>query len=208
MDFDAAEHLEAVERRVCSPQHDGGPAHAVRLSRRFGAPAEELWDALTDQERLRRWFMPVGGELRLGGRYQFEGNAGGTITACQPPSLLAVTWEFAGDVSWVEVLVSNDGAKGGRLTLTHTSRPSEHWDEYGPGATGVGWELGLLGLAFHIGRPSEPKLDEVAFATSPEGRAFIAGSGEAWGQAAVAAGTALEVAKAAAKRTTAFYLGE
>ena len=87
--------------------------------------------------------MPVGGELRLGGRYQFEGNAGGTITACQPPSLLAVTWEFAGDVSWVEVLVSNDGAKGGRLTLAHTSRPSEHWDEYG-GAPAVRGNAGFV----------------------------------------------------------------
>ena len=208
MDFDAAEQLEAVERRVISSERAGGPAHAVTLSRRFEAPAEELWSAVTDQERLRRWFMPVGGELRLGGRYQFEGNAGGTITACKPPSYFAVTWEFAGDVSWVEVLVSKDGAKGERMTLTHTSRPSEHWDEYGPGATGVGWELGLLGLAMHIVRPGEPKLDEVAFATSHEGRAFIAGSGEAWGRAAVAAGTAPDVAKAAADRTTAFYLGE
>ena len=207
LDFDAAEHLEAVERRVSSLERDGEPAHAVTLSRRFEAPAEELWNAVTDPEPLQRWFTPVSGELRLGGRYQFEGNAGGTITACRPSSHLAVTWEFAGDVSWVEVLVSNDGAKGGRLTLTHTSRPSEHWDEYGPGATGVGWELGLVGLALHIVRPSEPKVDEVAFATSPGGRAFIAGSGEAWGQAAVAAGTAPDVAKAAADRTTAFYLG-
>lgn len=150
----------------------------------------------------------MSGELRLGGRYQFEGNAAGTITACRQPTYFAVTWEFAGNVSWVEVLVSNDGAKGGRLTLTHTSRPSEHWDEYGPGATGVGWELGLVGLAMHIVRPGEPKLDDVAFAASREGRAFIAGSGQAWGEAAVAAGTRLDVAKAAADRTTAFYLGE
>ncbi|MCY3839846.1 MAG: SRPBCC domain-containing protein [Gammaproteobacteria bacterium] len=120
LNFDAAEHLEAVERRVFSPERDGDPAHAATLSRRFGAPARQMWNAVTDPERLRRWFMPVSGELRLGGRYQFEGNAGGTITACQPPSFLAVTWEFAGDVSWVEVLVSNDGANGGRLTLTHT----------------------------------------------------------------------------------------
>ena len=206
--FDVAEHLEAVERRVFSPERAGDPALAVTLSRRFGAPAEALWKAVTDPERLRRWFMPVSGELRLGGRYQFEQNAGGTITACRPPSYLALTWEFAGDVSWVEVLVSNDEAKGGRLSLTHTLRPSAHWDEYGPGATGLGWELGLLGLANHVVRPSEPKLDEVAFATSPEGRVFIADSGAAWGQAAVAAGTALDVAKAAADRTTAFYLGE
>ena len=105
------------------------------------------------------------------------------------------------------------------LTLTHTSLLSEHWDEYGPGATGVGWELGLMGLAVHITHPTEPKPDEEAFATSPDGKAFITatspdgkafitGSSEAWGQAALAAGTDPYIAGAAARRTTTFYTGE
>ena len=50
--------------------------------------------------------------------------------------------------------------------------------------------------------------DEAAFATSPEGKAFMTGSSEAWGQAAVAAGTDRDAAQAAAQRTTAFYTGE
>ena len=50
--------------------------------------------------------------------------------------------------------------------------------------------------------------DEAALATSPDGKAFIAGSSERWAQAAVAAGTDPDAARAAARRTTAFYTGE
>ena len=208
MNFDVEGNLGALERSVSSLERDGQPARAVTLSRGYATTVEDLWDAVTDGERLARWFLPVSGELELGGRYQLEGNAGGVITACERGSHLALTWEFGEDLSWVEIEFSEDGAGRARLALTHIAQLSEHWDEYGPGAAGVGWELGLLGLALHLDQPDEPKPDEAAFAASPKGKAFIAGSSEAWGQAAVAAGTHPDAARAAARRTRAFYTGE
>lgn len=208
MSFDIEFHLGTVERSVSSLERDGRPASAVTLARSYDATLEDLWDAMTSRERLPRWFLPISGDLEPGGRYQLEGNAGGVITACERPSHLALTWEFGGDVSWVEVQLSDDGAGRARLTLTHTAHLSKHWDEYGPSATGVGWDLGLLGLALHLAAPSEPKLDEAAFFASPEGKRFITGSSEAWGQAAIVIGTDAEAALAAAGRTTAFYTGE
>ena len=208
MEFDAESHLGAVERTVSLLERDGQAASAVGLARSFATTVEDLWDAVTNVERIPKWFLPISGELRLGGRYQLEGNAGGEIVACEPPAHFALTWEFGGDVSWVEVRVSDDGAGRTRLTLTHTAHLSEHWDTYGPGATGVGWEMGLLGLAIHLAEPDQPMPDEAAFATSPEGKAFMTGSSEAWGQAAVAAGTDRDAAQGAARRTTAFYTGE
>ena len=167
-----------------------------------------MWDAVTNGERIPRWFLPVSSEFELGGRYQLEGNAGGVITACERRSHFAVTWEFGNDVSWVEVRCSDDGAGGARLTLTHTRHVSEHWEEYGPGAVGVGWELGLLGLAIHLAQPAEPMPDPVAFAASPDGKAIITGSSEGWEKAAVAAGSYPGAARSRARRTTAFYTGE
>ena len=208
MDFDVEGHLGAVERSVSSPERDGKPARAVTLARSYATTVEDLWDAATNRERIPRWFLPISGELALGGRYQLEGNAGGVITACEPPSHFTLTWEFGGDVSWVEVRCSGDGAGLARLVLTHTAHLSEHWDEYGPGAVGVGWEMGLLGLALHLAQPTEPKPDEAAFTASPDGKALITGSSEAWGRAALAAGTDPDAARAAARRTTAFYTGE
>ena len=208
MNFDVEEHLGATERTVSSLERDGQPARAVTLSRNYATSLEDLWDAVTNGERIPRWFLPVSGELRPGGRYQLEGNAGGVITVCGRPWHLALTWEFGGDASWVEVRFSQDGPGRARLTLTHTAHLSEHWDTYGPGAVGVGWEAGLLGLALHLAQPAEPKIDEVAFATSEKGKAFMTGSSEAWGQAAITAGADPAAARGAARRTAAFYTGE
>ena len=208
MEFDFEFHLDAVDRSVSSLERDGQPARAVTLSRGYATTVADLWDAATNPERIPRWFLPVSGELEPGGRYQLEGHAGGLITACEPPSNLALTWEFGEDLSWVEAGLSGDGACRARLSLTHTTHLSEHWDEYGSGAGGVGWELCLLGLALHLAQPAAPKPDEAAFTVSPDGMAFITGSSEAWGQAAIAAGADPDAARAAARRTTAFYTGE
>ena len=207
MHFDFKRYLGAVGRSVSSLDHDGQPARSVILSRSFATTVDDLWDAVTTGERIPRWFLPISGDLELGGRYQLDGNAGGVITACEPPSRVALTWVFGEYVSWVEVRIADDAAGRARLTLTHTAPLSGHWDEYGPGATGVGWDSGLVGLAMHIAEPTAPKPDEAAFYASPDGKALITGSSELWGQAAVAAGADPDAAHAAARRTTAFYTG-
>ena len=208
MNFDVEGHLGALERSVSSLERDGHPVSAVTLSRSFATTVDDLWDAVTNVERIPLWFLPISGNLEPGGRYQLEGNAGGVVTACERPSHFAITWEFGGDVSWVEVRCADEEAGRARLTLTHTARLSTHWDTYGPGAVGVGWEMGLLGLALHLAQPSEPKLDDAEFATSRDGKAFITGSSEGWGHAAINFGTDPNTAGAAARKTTAFYTGE
>ena len=129
------------------------------------------------------------------------------ITTCEPPKHLELTWEFDGDISWVEVRLSSEDAGRSRFKLTHTAHLSEHWEQYGPGAVGVGWELGLLGLSLHIESPNAPKLDETELCMSPQGKALFTDSCEAWGLAAIEAGEVSEKALAAARRTAAFYTG-
>ncbi len=207
MQFDPETHLAAVERAVSASERDGEPTRSIILSRAYATTVNDLWDAVTTPERIPRWFLPISGDLELGGRFQLEGNAGGLIESCVPPSRYAVTWEFGGQVSWVEVRV--EGRENGRssLTLTHTAPLSDQWDQYGPGATGVGWDSGLLGLALHLADPTAPKPDPMVFLTSPDGRAFIVASSEAWAEASIAAGTNPEAARTAANLTTAFYTG-
>ena len=207
MGLNVESHLGAVERSVSYLDRDGQPASAVTLTRSYETTVEDLWDAVTNGQRIPRWYLPISGDLKLGGRYQLEGNAGGTITTCDRPSHLAITWEYAGDVSWVDVHVAADGTARARLTLTHTARLSPFWDQYGPGAAGVGWEQSFLGLALHLSHPNDPKMDEAAFAASPDGKAFITGSSDGWEQAAIASGTDPAAARAAAAQTTAFYTG-
>ncbi|MEX2963473.1 SRPBCC family protein [Microbulbifer sp. TYP-18] len=208
MNFDIEHHLGCVERSVADLQKEGKPARAVTLSRSYDTDIDDLWDALTTAERIPRWFLPIEGDLRLGGRYQFKGNAGGEISECEPPKYLSVTWIWQGNVSWVHVQLAAQGDNRTRLTLTHTAIVDPFWDQYGPGATGIGWELGLAGLALHLIDPKTPKIDEEVFAQSPEGKAFMQHSASAWGEADIARGEDPAQAEAASKRTAGFYTGE
>ena len=111
-------------------------------------------------------------------------------------------------MSWVEVRIAPEEAARSRLTLSHICPVDDHWQKYGPGAVGVGWDLGLFGLAVHLLGAGSDRFDEDAFTASIEGKAIIAGVGEDWRRAAVAAGENPAQAEAAAKQTTAFYTGE
>ena len=208
MTFNPEPHLAEVLRSVAFLERDGQPASAVGLSRSFDTTLEDLWDAVTDADRIPRWFAPVTGNLEPGGRFQVEGNAGGEIVACESLSHFGLTWEFAGDTSWVEVQVWEEEAGRVGLALTHTALLSEHWEQFGAGAVGVGWETAFLGLALHVADPSWPKPDVEEFVCSEDGREFIHGSSEGWRLAQVEAGTEPEAARAAAERTAAFYTGE
>lgn len=209
MSFDALAYAGAVVRAVKSLERDGQPAKAVIATATYDTSLDDLWDAVTTPARIRRWFLPVSGELRLGGRYQLEGNAGGTITACEAPRFFASTWEFAGQTSWIEVRLSAHGADKATLELTHIAIvDAVFWPTYGPGAVGVGWDLGLLGLQRHIEHPDVDRPPEAVpeWATSPEALEFYRRSSTAWGEAAAADG--MDKAMDAAENTRKFYSGE
>lgn len=207
MQFDFATHLNMIKRSVVEGERDGKTVRAVTLQRPYATNVEDLWDAVTNTERIPRWFLPISGDLRLGGKYQLEGNAGGTITECGKPHFFAATWEFAGGASWIEVRIAVEG-DGASLTLKHICPVDEFWAQYGPGAVGVGWDLGTVGLAVHLAGEKVGKFDEEAFAASPEGRALIGGASDDWARAAIEAGENPEQARKAARKTTAFYTGQ
>jgi uncharacterized protein YndB with AHSA1/START domain len=207
--IDVTGQITAVRRQVGGRVLEAGQARVVTVSRSYPATLADLWDACTSPERLPRWFLPVSGDLKEGGRYQLEGNAGGTITRCDPPHGFDATWEFGGDVSWIELRLTAEGDGQTRFRLDHIARvDDERWDQFGPGAVGVGWDSGLIGLYLHLttGQPVDPAA-MAAWSTSAAGRQFLAASSEAWYEASVAAGTDPAAARAAADRTTAFYTG-
>jgi uncharacterized protein YndB with AHSA1/START domain len=207
MDMDLDGHFAAVTRSVRPLQRDGREAHAVTLSRSFDASLDNLWDAATNPSDIGHWFLPITGDLKLGGHYQLEGNAGGRITACRRPSSFSLTWESGGGVSWLDVALTADDERRTRMALTHTSLVSEHWRTFGPGGAGVGWELAMIGLALHLEDPAGTLPGDVEFAESTDGRRFIAALSDDWSQAGIESGTEPNLARSAAARTTAFYTG-
>jgi uncharacterized protein YndB with AHSA1/START domain len=205
--IDVDHQLNATVRTVGDRTLDVGEARVVTISRTYAGEVADVWDALTDPERIPRWFLPIEGDLRVGGHYQLEGNAGGTVTACDPTRSFAATWEMGDMVSWIEVVLEPDGDRT-RFRLEHVAPVSDHWGEFGPGAVGIGWELGLLGLTLHLasGEVVDPA-EFMAWSGSDEGRRYMAASSDAWAEADAASGTDPAEARARGDRTLAAYTG-
>lgn len=195
-----------VTREVRTGSRDGTPTRIAVARRSYPTDQADLWHALTDIERIPRWFLPVSGDLRVGGRYQTEGNANGVVQECDAPERFAVTWEMGPQISWLTVRLT-PAADGTELELLHEAPVDpEFWSQYGPGAVGVGWDLALMGLGLHLssGAPVD-SAEALAFPVTPEGVAFVRTAALGWADAAVDDGDDPADANAAALRTVAFY---
>lgn len=213
---DVPTQLTSVTRTVRTEDHEGEPARIQSLEQLYPSPIDDVWDAVTTAERIARWFLPISGELEQGGKYQFQGNAGGTVLECHPPADGAAeyraTWEFGGTVTWVTVRLAAEGEQT-RFELEHVAPvagvPEEMWETYGPGATGVGWDSGLLGLGLHLGA-TEGSLapgEAEAWAGTDEGNSFYRGAADGWAVADVADGVDPDVAARKADATYGAYTG-
>lgn len=210
---DIDHEIDATTRTVGTTKLPVGDAKTVLLRRTYDADIDDVWDAITNPDRISRWFLPVTGDLRVGGTYQTQGNAGGEILVCEPPRLLRVSWVMGepkeDDVSEVEVRLSS-GADGTTVfELEHTATPDpEFWSRFGPGAVGVGWDLAVLGLGMYLQGKAPDPAERAAWdaAQSPEAREFMTRCSEAWRVAHEASGATAAEARAAADNTRGFYV--
>jgi uncharacterized protein YndB with AHSA1/START domain len=85
------------------------------------SPREEVWEALTDPERLEDWFAnEVELDLREGGEATFRWSNGeerhAVFTEVEPERRLAFEWEEDGEVEFT----LDDDLDGTRLTVVET----------------------------------------------------------------------------------------
>jgi uncharacterized protein YndB with AHSA1/START domain len=169
--------FEQTEREIGSRRVDTTEATGtVVLRRRYDAPIEDVWDACTDPDRLRRWFLPVSGDLRVGGKYQLEGNAGGEILACEPPRRLQLTWVYGDQHSEVELRLSA-AAAATLLELEHAGLPDGSLE-----GVGSGWDPALWALELYLrGELPDDLADRWRSGEfPPEVQEFLKRSVEAW----------------------------
>lgn len=199
--------IDAVTRGVFLDRDPDGETRSVLVRQHFPVPLAALWAAVTTADGIASWLAPIEGELREGGHYAITGNAEGSVLSCDALHAFSVSWEFAGTTARVDVEVTAD-SQGSTLAMTHTmDREDPTWERFGPGATGIGWDLSLLGLANHLAAfPAWSGEEALAWMQGDAGRGFIIGSAERWGDAAVAAGTEHEEAEAAAEAAARAYL--
>jgi len=123
----------------------------VRMEDRFDTDIDDLWSALTDPERIARWYGQIAGDLRPGGEFRllvhgsgWEGT--GRVEACEPPSRLAVTTRELSEDSdnSLEATLTADGDQT-LLVIEARGMPLEKIPFYG-----AGWQGHVEDLAAHI----------------------------------------------------------
>ncbi len=128
-------------------------ARVVRIERNFDAPAEDVFDAWTSEEVIRRWFRPKEGwreadaevDLRVGGKVRVvmrtpDGEpvkAGGEYTLIERPHRLAFTWTFEDDPSNQQMIELEFTERDGVTTVLFVN--SEISDEQRRDSQYEGW---------------------------------------------------------------------
>jgi uncharacterized protein YndB with AHSA1/START domain len=207
--IDVRHQINDVRRTLGDRTLEAGEARVQTVSQVYDTGIDDMWSVVTEPERIARWFLPVTGELKEGGSYRLEGNASGTVSKCDKPHGYDATWEFGGMVSWIEVRLTPERG-GTRFELRHIAPVAvEFWDQFGPGATGVGWDMGFFGLAGYLSDPASAPdpASMLNWHETPEGQEFIRAAADRWAEAAVTYGDDPEKAKASSDRTYAFYTG-
>jgi uncharacterized protein YndB with AHSA1/START domain len=108
-------------------------ARVVRIERTFDAPAEDVFDAWTSPEVIKRWFIPQDGwqepsaevDLRVGGTIRVvmrdpDGEpveASGEYTLIERPHRLAFTWTFEDDPSNQQMIEIEFSERDGVTTV-------------------------------------------------------------------------------------------
>lgn len=122
-------------------------ADGVRLvfDRVWDAPIRDVWSALTDPDRLARWFGrwsgdPASGvvELTLTGEGEAAAPEPVTIDACHPPHRLAVTTGGAGPRWPLDLTLTARGDDVTALRFVHRLTAQDDVP-----STGVGWHYYL-----------------------------------------------------------------
>jgi uncharacterized protein YndB with AHSA1/START domain len=142
----------------------------VRVTRRFGASAERVFDAFLDPDRARRFmFATAAGQMvraeidpRVGGRFNFTDRRGGEDAVhvgeyleIDRPRRLVFTFSVDAlatepDRVSIDIVPLETGCE---LTLTHEMKPE--WAEWADRTT-EGWSGMLEGLAAALGEaPAE-----------------------------------------------------
>lgn len=125
---------------------EGGTA-VLRAERRYAATPGEVWSAISDPARLRRWFATV--SLGSAGTWTAaftQGGASGTVRTCEPGGLLVTSWRWDHEETESELTIRLlPAGEGTLLELRQTgveARPAAGY--------GSGWYAHLAGLATHL----------------------------------------------------------
>lgn len=103
---------------------DSGEARVAVFQRAYPAPIEDVWDACTNPDRLRRWYVPVSGDLHVGGTFEQSPMGTGKIVSCAAPHHLRLS--LGGGEDEIELRLSPRADGTTDLELRHSTTLQEH----------------------------------------------------------------------------------
>jgi uncharacterized protein YndB with AHSA1/START domain len=161
---------ELRHRRIAA-----GEARVAVFNRTYDAPIEDVWDACTNPDRLRRWYVPVSGDLRVGGTFKQEMMGSGQIVECEAPHRLSLSLGGGADEIELRLTPGDQGATV--LELQHATTIDEH--EIGGQmfdaifCMGGGYYPRLYALDRHLRGDLPGDYDTLTFHQNPEMRPVI-----------------------------------
>lgn len=151
--------------RILASLRSADGAGVVRVEDRYDTDVDDLWSAVTEPDRLARWFGHVEGDLRPGGQFHLSVDASGwdgtgRVDVCEPPRRLLVTTREATE-SFDKTIEATLTADGGQTILVIEVRgmPLDKIAFYG-----AGWQMHAEDLAAYLaGRElaTEARFDEL-----------------------------------------------
>jgi uncharacterized protein YndB with AHSA1/START domain len=161
---------ELRHRRIAA-----GGARVAVFTRTYEAAVDDVWDACTNPDRLRRWYVPVTGDLRLGGTFAQPPMGTGTIVACEPPRYLKLS--LGGGADEIELRLAASGEERTVLEIQHATTLDQH--EIGGRlydaifCMGGGYYPRLAALGRHLDGTLPDAYDTLTFHEDPENRPVI-----------------------------------
>jgi uncharacterized protein YndB with AHSA1/START domain len=151
-----------TDTRVLGSLRSAGGAGVVRIEDRYDTGIDDLWTAVTEPERLARWWGRVDGDLRPGGDLRLfvesaQLESVGRVEECEPPRRFRVTSRES-DESWagsspdapppfdsvIEVTLTPAGDQT-VLVIEVTGLPLDKIAFYG-----AGWQMHAENLATYL----------------------------------------------------------
>jgi uncharacterized protein YndB with AHSA1/START domain len=158
-----------------------GDFGAVRFTRHYPVPREELWAAWTEPDRIARWLgaaVDGGAPGAAGASFALVWGEGAdnrvdlVVRAHRPPERLEWEWTIAGEpptVLRVDLLVAGDGTD---LVLDHRGLPLGQY-----AGLAAGWDAYLSVLAARLAGDPSPDWDARFLALLPAYRQRVAALG-------------------------------
>ena len=132
------------------------------LERVLPGSIDDAWASITESDRLARWFCTWTGEARVGATLELslvaeEGDATSQaeITACEPPTHLAVSTHDQGGTWLLEATLTPIDSNHTRLGFVHHLDEEAKSEEVGPG-----WEYYLDRLVAAMNGNPMPDFDD------------------------------------------------